>query len=219
MEPVCYRCGEPVEENAAFCPACGAPQIRVSRREEDTPEAPLAPNPPPNPVQASPVAPGVAEGRVDWHRYLRMAWLPAIIAGLATAFYAPVGLLIVVPLTVTLTIRTYMKQNPLPLRAAQGAKMGIMAGFVSFAAFALLVLGLVSMDTGRMREELTQGVLQAASRNPDPHVQETLRSIISTDQGFYFIVGVSLVFFLVLVVGFTALTGAIAAATFSRRRA
>jgi hypothetical protein len=219
MEFVCYRCGEPVDENAAFCPACGAPQIKVSRREEDTPEAPSAPIPPPSPVQASPLVPGVAEGRIDWHRFLRMAWLPAIIAGLATAFYAPVGLLVVVPLTVTLTIRTYMKQNPLPLRAAQGAKMGIMAGFVSFVAFALLVLGLVSMDTAHIREEWTHAALQAASRNPDPHVQETLRSIVSTDQGFYLVVGISLVFFLVIVVGFTALTGAIAAATLSRRRA
>lgn len=41
MEPVCHRCGGPVQESNPFCPHCGAPQLRYEVSEE--PAFPTAP--------------------------------------------------------------------------------------------------------------------------------------------------------------------------------
>lgn len=147
-----------------------------------------------------------------------MAWLPGLVAGLATAFYAPVGLLIVVPLTVVMTVRSYTKQHPLPLRPGQGAKLGMMVGLLSFAALAVLLCAILLIDGSQLREGMASAALLAASRNPDPHVQELLRSLVSTNQGLYLIIGTFLFFFLILQLLLTALAGALAAARFSKRR-
>jgi len=147
-----------------------------------------------------------------------MAWLPGVVAGLATAFYAPVGLLIVVPLTVVMTVRSYSKQHPLPLRSGQGAKLGMMVGLLSFVALAVLLCAILLIDGSQLREGMASAALQAASRNPDPHVQELLRSLVSTNQGLYLIIAMSLFFFFILQILFTALAGAVAATTFSKRR-
>ena len=219
MDIVCYRCGNSIGENAAFCPTCGAPQIRVSPREELNPLSPSEPDTlgttPPPPVIAQPV---LIPGEIDWKRFLRMAWLPGVVAGLATAFYAPVGLLIVVPLTVVMTVRSYSKQHPLPLRSGQGAKLGMMVGLLSFVALAVLLCAILLIDGSQLREGMASAALQAASRNPDPHVQELLRSLVSTNQGLYLIIAMSLFFFFILQILFTALAGAVAATTFSKRR-
>jgi hypothetical protein len=216
METPCYRCNASIAEDAPFCPACGAPQIRVSSQAEPDPA------PDPNPETPSPASvptgtsavPGT--GEIQWKDFLRTAWPVAVLAGL-TVTWIPLGFLILLPLSVAVGIWLYHKRRGGTLRAGQGAKLGMVMGFISFmASAALTVAGIAS--SAAARQEIVQRVTEAASRNPDPQAQQLMLSFIRSPQGFALFLVLLLVFTMFIFLVFTALSGAVAASTFGHKK-
>lgn len=75
MEPVCHRCGGPVQESVPFCPHCGAPQLRYEAPEE------------PVPAPASSAQRFTARGpdAIHWRDAIRAAAIIAVPAGLLSS--------------------------------------------------------------------------------------------------------------------------------------
>lgn len=74
MEPVCHRCGGPVQESVPFCPHCGAPQLRYEAPEE----AASAASPPPHFTLRSPDS-------IHWRDAIRATAIIAVPAGLLSS--------------------------------------------------------------------------------------------------------------------------------------
>lgn len=219
MEKPCYRCNASIDENAPFCPACGAPQIRVASQSE--PER--APSPDTTPETSSPAGvqtvtgPAPGAGKIQWKVFLRTAWPFAVLAGLAASWSALFGFLILLPVSVAIGIWLYHKRSGVTLRAGEGAKLGLAMGFISFVASAALTVAGIAGNAA-IRQELIQRVSAAASRNPDPQAGQMLLSFIHSPQGFAVFVGLMLVFTLIIFLVFTAITGAVAASTFGHKK-
>src|SRR5512146_3268581 len=88
MEYSCHQCGTAVEEGTAFCPQCGAPQIRVASAQQAPASPPLPPGTPETaqpPAEPVALEPGTAEAvlppRIEWSQALPAAAM----AGLALA--------------------------------------------------------------------------------------------------------------------------------------
>src|SRR3954470_18373048 len=82
MQIACHRCGAMLEEGTAFCPQCGAPQIRV-----ETPAAsnqPATPSMPPGtPANLQPAATPVALAPpLDWGVGFKAALLMGVLAAI-----------------------------------------------------------------------------------------------------------------------------------------
>lgn len=210
MEKQCHRCGRAIDESAIFCPACQAPQIRVP-----TPlgaEEPLATRPSVSlPEQRYESAAIPATGQIQWKKFLSTAWPLGIIAGLITGFLPPVGVLLLLPLSVVIAIRMYRRQHFGALRPGQGARLGVAMGLISFCGFAPVFASLITFNAS-FHQELLDGMAQAAARNPDPQARQIMEAMINSPQGFAILVAFSLIFFLLIILAFTASAGAIATA-------
>jgi hypothetical protein len=75
MEPVCHRCGGTVQESGAFCPHCGAPQLRYEAPEETAPASAA-------PAQRFTVH---SPDSVHWRAAIRAAAIIAVPAGLLSS--------------------------------------------------------------------------------------------------------------------------------------
>ena len=214
MEKPCYRCNAPVSEEAPFCPACGAPQIRVSSQfEPPAPESVTAPE------QQSSALPGIGiappTGEIQWKAFLRTAWPIALIAGVIARF-SIFGFLVLLPVSVFIAIRLYYKRHGGLPRAGAGAKLGMAMGIISFIVFAgLSVLALASAE---VRQELVRSVNLMASRNPDPQAQQILQNLMNNPQSLALMIGFGLVFTMIIFLVFTAISGAVAASTLSSKK-
>jgi hypothetical protein len=122
----CHRCGGVLDEDAAFCPHCAAPQLRVAPPDETTEQA------------AGPVHTFTRDRRsIDWRNVIRLAIWTAIPVGLIAPFFFP--MVIAGPLVL---ISLYQRRRPSsPLDGKTGfrigALMGVLAAYVS--AFGLAV--------------------------------------------------------------------------------
>src|SRR5208283_5177247 len=90
VEHPCYRCQALIDEGIAFCPHCGAPQIRVVPPESSTPgEPPTSPGEFPPPTQPLPTPQWSQSGmayapqgkEIQWE----LAWLGALLTGALAA--------------------------------------------------------------------------------------------------------------------------------------
>ncbi len=158
------------------------------------------------------MAPAERPGEIQWKMFLRTAWPIAAFAGVIACFFPKAGLLILLPASVFLAIRLYLKRRAVPLRAGQGAKLGMVMGLISFISFASLsVIAIVS--SADVRQELVKAVNLAASRNPDPQTQQILRDLVNSPQGFALMIAMGFGFLMVIFLVFTAISGAVAAST------
>lgn len=215
MEQSCYRCNAPIDQDAPFCPACGAPQIRVSTQEPST----AVPETTGEPLAHADRQPGPAlqPGGIQWKIFLRTAWPLAAFAGLTVAF-SVIGLLVVLPVSVLLGCGLYRRRHIGPLRASQGARLGLTMGLISFAAFATLS-GIAIASNDAVHQEVIQAMTQAASRSPDPQARQLMLSWINSPHGFAVLIAVGFVFLMFIFLVFTAISGAVAAATFGHKKA
>jgi hypothetical protein len=217
MEKTCYRCNASIAEDSPFCPACGAPQIRVSSQlEQPAPESVTVQNHQTNMPIAVPVGMGAAPrtGEIQWKAFLRAAWPIALIVGVI-AYFTMFGFLVLIPGSVFIVIRLYYKRHPGLPRAGEGARMGMAMGLISFIAFA--GLSLLDLAKPHVRQELVRSLQQMASRNPNPQAQQMLQSLLSNPQTFAVIIGFSFLFIMLLFLVFTAISGAVAASTLGSR--
>ena len=234
MEHPCYRCQAQIEEGTAFCPHCGAPQIRVVPPEQagsppggEIPGAfPLAP-PPLQPPVWQPPGPAYPAGPppVRWDQ----AWPGALLTG------AGAGLLSAIPMVSVgcclwllgagaLAVLLYQRRVPgVLVTPGMGMRLGALAGVFAFAVNAVVttVSFLLFRTNADFRRSMQEQMEKQIASNPDPKVQEMVQHMMewmTTPQGSAtLLVGVLLVLAVFFVL-FCAAGGALGASMFGRRR-
>jgi hypothetical protein len=195
MERDCYRCGKPVKEDAAFCPACNAPQIRVSGPAQVDNEFP-PPGEPKVPLGDASSRTAIP-GKIQWGVFFRIALPHSAIVGFLTFLLLPVGLLLVLPLSLGRIITRYRQLHAGALRSGQGARMGAFMALLSFVSFLVFAVPTISVN----RAALLDMIAERARQNPDPQSQ-ALVVWFATTPGFIFFTAISmlilLVFFLIV---------------------
>jgi len=179
MQRACYRCGTSIDEQITFCPACGAPQIRVSRPPEELSEsgatATMEPGADPPLSVAGTPANLTARLRIDWKSFSRTAAPLAAFTGMVTVALAPLGLFVVLPVSVILAIYIYCRHRPVPVRGGLGARMGAVTGLFSFFFFTVFFLVAVYLNSSKYREIIVDKIHEIAAQNPDPQAQQMLQ--------------------------------------------
>lgn len=193
MQKNCYRCGRPVNEKAPFCPACGAPQIRVSQQQEESQdvasenEVGIS-----SEITAAGQPPQVRQ-EIQWRVFFSAASPLAALTGLLAFLFSPLTVLLVLPLSLRRIIARYRAYHPGSLRSGQGARLGAFMALLSFLAFLIFFLATISLN----REPLLARIQEMAARNPDPQVQQAMLWF-TTSTGFIVITGFTL--FVLLIV-------------------
>ena len=237
MEHPCYRCQALVDEGIAFCPHCGAPQIRVAAPEESQPSTPPPPpaefpSPPVQPAfppeQWSPsgtVYPPPPPNAIRWD----LAWRGALLAGIGAAIlsavpFISVGCCLWMLGAGAISVRLYQRRVPeASVTPGMGMKLGALTGMIAFAVnAAVTVVSFVALrSTGEFRKALDEQMQKQMASNPDPKVQEMVQRMMdwmTTPQGAATLIVLVLVFMAVMFVVFCGAGGAIGASMFGRRR-
>ena len=203
MQRDCYRCGNPIEEQIAFCPACGAPQIRVRLPEpisDVQPEAELTSDQ----VARISSTPANLAGRsgIQWRPFARTAAPLAAFTGMLTVMAPGLGFFVLLPGSLMVAIYIYRRTRPAPMRGGQGARMGALMGLLSFVFFTVFFLVAVSLNQPKYREVIVNRIHEVAAQNPDQQAQQMLQWFATTD-GLITITAMFLVFVLVffLIIG------------------
>jgi hypothetical protein len=196
-----------VDERAVFCPACGAPQIRVPLPSTETQEPALenevdVSSPASTPSQ--PAAP--AREGIQWKVFFSTASPLAALTGFLAFLFSPLTVLVVLPLSLRRIISRYRPYHPGMLRSGQGARLGAFMALLSFAAFLIFFLATLSMNRG----PLLARIHELATQNPDPQVQQALLWFTS-NTGFIVITGLTLMVFFILFEIVGMISGAIMA--------
>jgi hypothetical protein len=200
MQRDCYRCGHPLEERLAFCPACGAPQIRVSIASEQPSPASdklgsdltSSPSAPP----LSPTLVGLAAvGGIEWSYFLRTAAPLAALTGLLTVRLPPLGFFVLLPASLIWTIHRYRQHRAVPLRRGQGARMGALMGLLSFGFFLVFFLTAVFLNQAKYREMVASMIQDSVAQTPDLQSQQMLQWVATPD-GLITFTAISLAFIL-----------------------
>ncbi len=226
-----------MEDGVAFCPHCGAPQIRVS--------AAVAPElPPDTPGEVQPPPVGLAHvplGNIDWSQGVRASALaglllslaillvPMIAAGIGLVLHlgqGAIGLLVLLAswccmvAAGALAVRFYRRRRPeTAISPGMGARLGVLSGLLGFffysvpQAFRLAFFRL----GGSIREAMQKAIEQSAAQNPDPKAQEIMRNLMSPGALAAFITVLVVLFFLVFLVC-SSLGGAIGASIWGNKR-
>ena len=209
MEHPCYQCSAPVEDGTAFCPHCGAAQIRVASeeaRQSGEPAEVLA--------QSRPVA----SAGIQWSQALPAAALAGLIAA---------GLMFILVKTIVLwmiaagilAVLLYRRRNPGgSLTPGMGARLGAVSGALGFGVFAVFtaIEVLVFHSGGQLRAELLEAIEQTALRTSDPQAQQVV-TYFKSPPGLALFMALTLVttFFLFLI--FASLGGSLAATLLRRK--
>ena len=213
MQRDCYRCGNPIEDQIAFCPACGAPQIRVSRPIEplaevqDLPAAELTSDQ----VAAISSTPANLVGRsgIQWKSFARTAAPLAAFTGMLTVMAPGLGFFVLLPGSLMVAIYIYRRTRPAPMRGGQGARMGALMGLLSFVFFTVFFLVAVSLNQPKYREVIVDRIHEVAAQNPDQQAQQMLQWFATTD-GLITVTAIFLIFVLVFFVIIGVGSGALA---------
>jgi hypothetical protein len=234
VEHPCYRCQALIEEGIAFCPHCGAPQIRVAPSEESMPASPVpmtlgtpAEFPPPQPPSwsagATPYPP--LPGAIQWD----LAWRGALLAGAGAAILSAVPIVSLGCCLWTLgagalAVGLYQRRVADTLiTPAMGMKLGALAGVFGFAIHAIVstVSFVAFRSSDEFRRALQQQMDKQIANTSDPKAQEIMRQMfdwINTPQGMATFMVLLLVVLAVMFVVFTAAGGALGASMFGKRR-
>lgn len=218
MQIACHRCGATVEEGTAFCPACGAPQIRVNAENAATP--PLPPGTPGNLQPPATPVPLGAPAPIDWRRALPAVLLAAVIG--AVPSYLPVislGCCLWLGGAGALAVLFYRRRMTVPaeVTTGAGARLGAVTGLAAFLMVVALQ-GITALATGpgKMKQAMLEGLRRSAERNPDPNAQQIIAKM-STPEGLATLLTLMLVAGLLVYVIFGIIGGAIGASVWGRR--
>jgi len=232
-----------VEDGVAFCPHCGAPQIRVSAAVEPAVPAGLSPGtadevqPPAQPAGLAPASPGT----IDWSQGIRASALAGLLLALAI-FFVPViaaggglvlhlgqgaiGLLVLLAswgcmlVAGALAVRLYRRRRPeTTVSPGMGARLGVMSGLLGFFFYGVpqaLRLAFFRLG-GSVREAMQKAMEQSAAQSPDPKAQELIRNLMSPGALAAFLT-VLVVLFLVAFLVCSSLGGAIGASIWGSKQ-
>lgn len=212
MQNICYRCGDAIEGQPAFCPACGAPQIRVSARAQplENAEAPAADFQ--FPEAPFPATQGLfLTSEISWRDFIRAAAPLAALTGILTLVLPPLGFFVLLPANLVWAISRYRRNRPLAIRAGQGARMGAMMGFLSFGFFLLSFFAGLPLFWAGFHSAMLAKIHEIAAQNPDPQAQQMMQWF-ATPNGFitFTAIGLGSILLILLVVGMAS--GALAVA-------
>ena len=203
MQNICYRCGGPIEGQTTFCPACGAPQIRVSTRAQplENAEAPAAgfqlgevPFPAPQSLSLT--------AEIAWRDFVRAAAPLAALTGILTLVLPPLGLFVLLPANLVWAISRYLRRRPMALRSGQGARMGAMMGLLSFGFFLASFFAGLSLFWADFHNVMIGRIHEIAAQNPDPQAQQMMQWFATPD-GFiaFTAIGLASILLIFLVIG------------------
>lgn len=220
MEQACYKCGQTVEEGVAFCPHCSAPQIRVVIAEPAPPPlafAGAAASQDPDALPASQTVPVLALP-MQWSQALKPCALAALIASMLVllGLYPAVAMLSAGFLAVVF----YRQRRPgTPLRAFEGARLGVLAGIFCSSIISLFLAVAVTIPDVRakMQDEAIQSEQKVAAWLPaNPSIQASIDQL-KTPRGFITTLIEASIAFFVLSTLLAGLGGALGGAVFRRR--
>jgi hypothetical protein len=206
VEHPCYQCNTPVEDGTAFCPRCGAAQIRVASEEIRQPgEAGevLA--------QSDPVA----LAAIEWSQALPSAALAGLIAA-GLMFILARALVLGMIAAGVLAVLFYRRRNPRgTLSSGMGARLGAVSGVLGFGIFAVFtaVEMLVFHSGGEVRAFLLEAIEQSARRASDPQAQQYVNYFKSPP--VFMAITLVMMFFMFLILA--SLGGSLAASLLRRR--
>jgi hypothetical protein len=208
VEHLCHRCGASVSDNAPFCSQCGAPQIRVSIGQPDSPQGPAQ-------GSAPPVVPvSLASRRVIWSAAFSRTIIAAVLGTVLLVlfqFLLPpfLVLILLVPFTGAIAVWLYRSRDPL-VSAGKGFRVGMVAGFMLFLLNA--VLGVVAFFLNRVEvvNTMKQQFEIAASRAADPNAQQMLRNLAERPDAMLTFVVFGAMLTMIIFVIFCGIGGAIA---------
>jgi hypothetical protein len=214
MQSDCHRCGHPIEAQLAFCPACGAPQIRVSRAIEPSQEEAAASDSaipaPPLPDSPFPAELSTTVG-IDWKYFLRTAIPLAALTDVLTMTLHPLALFVFLPANLVWAISRYRRRHPAAVGSGQGARMGAMMGLLSFAFFLAFFLVSISFRHAQYRDIMVTQIHQISAQNPDPQAQHMLQWFMTPD-GLITFTAIALVTILLICLALGTGSGALAIA-------
>ena len=204
MQNICYRCGRPIEGQTTFCPACGAPQIRVSTPAQpaENAETPVPGFPSLTEASFSSTQGLALTTGIAWQDFIRAAAPLAALTGILTLVLPPLGFVVLLPVNLIWAISRYLRRRPMALRSGQGARMGAMMAVLSFGFFLASFFAGISLFWGEYRNVMIDRLHAIAAQNPDPQAQQTMQWI-TTPNGFIVFTAVSLgaIFLIFLVIG------------------
>ncbi len=155
--------------------------------------------------------------QLHWKTFLRIATPLAGVVAFFTAANLLLGLLMLLPGSVILAIHIYRRRQPGPFRTRQGAKLGALVGFLSFACLAIVLAVLVARDPTTYRQETEKAVKEALARNPSPQAQQLVEKWFTGPAGTVRLTALGMTFLLVLLLIIGSLSGALAAALVRNR--
>jgi len=225
-----------VEDGVAFCPHCGAPQIRVSAAAEPAlaPEFSLATadevQPRAQPAGLAPAPPGT----IDWSQGIRASAVAGLLLALAIFFVpviaaggglvlhlgqAAIGLLVLLAswccmvAAGAVAVRFYRRRRPeAAISPGMGARLGTASGLLGFIFYSVpqaLRLAFFHLG-GSVREAMQKAMEQSAAQSPDPKAQELMRNLMSPSALAAFLT-VLVVLFLLAFLACSSLGGAMGA--------
>jgi len=211
MQSDCHRCGHPIEGQLAFCPACGAPQIRVSRASEPSQQE-MSASDLGLPAPSSPLPSELSTtAGIDWKYFLRTAIPLAALTDVLTMTLHPLTLFVFLPANLVWAISRYRRHRPIAMRSGQGARMGAMMGLLSFAFFLAFFLVTISFQHAQYRDIMITQIHQISSQNPDPQAQQMLQWF-ATPEGLIAFTAIALVTILLICLALGTGSGAVAIA-------
>ena len=214
----CYRCGTPIDEQTTFCPSCNAPQIRVTVPAGSAANQPAtAPLPPGTPASIEPPAVPLHftnAAPIDWKKFLRVALPLSLLAGFSIVKFA-LGLLVFIAWVMG-AVSWYRRKHSSALTTKQGAKLGAVAGLLSFVLPTIVVVIVMVQHSAEYRQQAMLMFQQRLGPNPDPQTLH-IAQWFSSPQGFVLEVVFTVLFLLAIVAIISSLVGAISAAGFANR--
>lgn len=233
VEHPCYRCQASIEEGTAFCPHCGAPQIRVVLPEAASESINIDPSSPDQQVvpasgwnqSSAPYAVQPAAGVIQWE----LAWKGALLAGAAAAVLTAIPIVAIgcclwMLGAGAMSVALYQRQVPgTYITPGMGMKLGALAGTFGFIINACVTIASFLLFRGSpdFRNAMQEQMQKSMARNPDPKVQQMMQQMmefISSPQGLATLMVVTLLVLAVMFLLFTGAGGALGASMFGRRR-
>lgn len=201
-----------IEDGAAFCPKCNAPQIRVN--------AATPPLPPGTPGELQPPAQPVPLGstKLRSSATLPAAAMAGVIMGLLSLVpVVSVGCCLWMILGGMLVVRFYQSRAPGIVTGGMGARLGALSGVFGFVVFAIGTAVKIAFGGDALKQEMVRQLHESAARNPDPNAQQ-ITERLTTPEGLTLLLVLVLIAFFVGFILFSSIGGAIGAAVFGKRQ-
>ncbi len=222
MATTCHRCGAAVEEGAAFCPQCGAAQIRVAAGENAPATPPLPPGTPG--AMQPPAQPVMMPGSdtIDWHNGIRSALLAGVIGAFFSSLpIASMGCCLWVAGAAALSVMFYQQRRPAGslVTAGMGSRLGAVTGLFAFGFWfgVQMLFSAVFNTRGKIREAMLQSLRDSAAKNTDPGSQQIIEKM-STPEGLAIVIVVVVAIIFVTFLVFGLVGGALGASVWGRKQ-